>query len=145
MPQSKKYFTDEERKAAHRAVVMRYQARNREKVQDCQAAYREKNREDINAKAREYYEKNRERMRALKRAYYERNKAKINAKARAKKAAERAAAGKTPKKRIYNKYLEFTKEAQARPVFVNDGERLTDKQKAILNRIANAITAEDIK
>ncbi len=140
-----KYFTDEERKAAHRAVVMRYQARNREKIRAASTAYREKNSEKINAYMREYYEKNLERMRALKRAYYERNKAKINAKARAKKAAERAAAGKTPKKRIYNKYLEFTKEAQARPVFVNYGERLTDKQKAILKRIANAITAEDIE
>ena len=142
--QPKKYFTEEERKAAHRAAVMRYQARNREKVQTCQAAYREENREDINAYMREYYEKNRERLRALKRAYYERNKEKINAKAREKKAADKAA-GKVPKKRIYNKYLEFTKEAQERPVFVSDHERLTDKQKAILNRIANAITAEDIK
>lgn len=144
MPQSKKYFTEEERKAAHRAVVMRYQARNREKIKAASAAYREENREEVNAYMREYYEKNRERLRALKRAYYERNKEKINAKAREKKAADKAA-GKVPKKRIHNKYLEFTKEAQERPVFVKDRERLTDKQKAILNRIANAITAEDIK
>lgn len=143
MPHNK-YFTEEERRAGHLAAVKRYQARNREKVQACRAAYWEKNREDINAKAREYYEKNRERLRAFKRAYYERNRERINAKAREKKAAEKAA-GKAPKKRIYNKYLEFTKEAQERPVFVKDRERLTDKQKAILNRIANAITAEDIK
>lgn len=144
MSATKKYFTEEERKSAHRAVVMRYQARNREKVQACQAAYREKNREKINAGMREYYEKNRERMRALKRAYYERNRERINAKAREKKAADKAA-GKVPKKRIYNKYLEFTKEAQERPVFVKDRERLTEKQKAILNRIATAITADDIE
>lgn len=138
MPHNK-YFTEEERKAAHRAVVMRYQARNREKVQACQAAYREKNREEINAYMREYYEKNRERMRALKRAYYERNREKINAKAREKKAADKAGS----KRRL--KYKDFTKEAQQKPVFVNDGERLTDKQKAILNRIATAITADDIE
>ena len=144
MPAAKKYFTEEERKAAHMAAVERYQARNREKIKAVQAAYREENRNKVNAYAREYYEKNLERLRALKRAYYERNKEKINAKAREKKAAEKAA-GKAPKKRVYNKYLEFTKEAQARPVFVNYGERLTDKQKAILNRIATAITAEDIE
>lgn len=142
--QPKKYFTDEERKAAHMAAVKRYQARNSEKIKAVQAAYREENREDINAYLREYYEKNRERMRALKRAYYERNKEKINAKAREKKSAEKAA-GTSPKKRVYNKYLEFTKEAQARPVLVNYGERLTEKQKAILNRIATAITADDIE
>ena len=142
--QHKKYFTEEERKAAHMAAVKRYQARNSEKIKAVQSAYRKENRENINAYAREYYEKNLERLRALKRAYYERNKEKINAKARAKKAAERAA-GTAPKKRVYNKYLEFTKEAQERPVFVNYGERLTDKQKAILNRIATAITAEDIE
>lgn len=144
MPQSKKYFTEEERKAAHRAAVKRYQARNSEKIKAVQAAYREENRNKVNAYAREYYEKNLERLRALKRAYYERNKDKINAAAREKKAAERAA-GKAPKKRVYNKYLEFTKEAQERPVFVSDHERLTDKQKAILNRIATAITADDIE
>lgn len=142
--QPKKYVTEEERKAAHMAAVKRYQARNSEKIKAASTAYREKNSEKINAYMREYYEKNLERMRALKRAYYERNKEKINAKVRAKKAAERAA-GKAPKKRVYNKYLEFTKEAQERPVFVNYGERLTDKQKAILNRIATAITADDIE
>lgn len=139
MPQSKKYFTEEERKAAHRAAVKRYQARNSEKIKAVQAAYREENRNKVNAYARAYYEKNLERLRALKRAYYERNKEKINAKAREKKSA------KAPKKRIYNKYLEFTKEAQQRPVFVKDRERLTDKQKAILKRIATAITADDIE
>lgn len=140
---NKKYFTEEERKAAHRAAVERYQAEHREEIKAASTAYREKNREKINAYIRDYYDKNRERIRALKRAYYERNKDKINAKAREKKAAEKAA-GKVPKKRIYNKYLEFTKEAQESPVFVNDRERLTDKQKAILNRIATAITADDI-
>lgn len=142
MPAAKKYFTEEERKAAHRAVVMRYQARNREKIKAANAAYREENREKINDYMREYYEKNREKMRALKRAYYERNKAKINAKAREKKAADKAV-GKAPKKRIYNKYLEFTKEAQGRPLAGTAG--LNDKQKAILNRIATAITADDIE
>lgn len=141
---AKKYVTEEERRAAQLAAIKRYQERNREKVQASRAAYREKNREKINAGMREYYEKNRERLRALKRAYYERNKEKINAKAREKKAADKAA-GKAPKKRIYNKYLEFTKDAQQKPVFVNYGERLTDKQKAILNRIATAITADDIE
>lgn len=141
---AKKYVTEEERRAAHLAAVKRYQARNSEKIKARQAAYREENRNKVNAYARAYYEKNLERLRALKRAYYERNKAKINAAARAKKAADKAA-GKSPQKRVYNKYLEFTKEAQARPVFVNYGERLMDKQKAILNRIAKAITAEDIE
>lgn len=141
---TKKYFTEEERRAAQLAAIKRYQARNREKVQASRAAWREKNREKINSSMREYYEKNRERLRALKKAYYERNKEKINAKAREKKAAEKAA-GKAPQKRIYNKHLEFTKEAQERPVFVNDRERLTEKQKAILNRIATAITADDIE
>lgn len=136
---AKKYVTEEERRAAHLAATKRYQARNREKCKASRAAWREKNREKINSSMREYYEKNRERLRALKKAYYERNKEKINAKAREKKAA------KAPKKRIYNKYLEFTKEAQERPVFVSDHERLTDKQKAILNRIATAITADDIE
>lgn len=141
---AKKYFTEEERRAAQLAAIKRYQERNREKVQASRAAWREKNREKINSSMREYYEKNRDRLRAFKRAYYERNKEKINAKARERREAEKAA-GKPPKKRIYNKYLEFTKEAQERPVFVNDKERLTDKQKAILNRIATAITADDIE
>lgn len=144
MSAAKKYFTAEERKAAQRAAVKRYYARNREKIKAASAAYREENREKINAYMREYYEKNRERRRASRKAYYERNKDKINAKARLKSAAEKAA-GKAPKKRIYNKYLEFTKEAQERPVFVSNHERLTDKQKAILNRIATAITADDIE
>lgn len=116
---------------------MRYQARNREKIKAASAAYREENREDINAYMREYYEKNRERLRALKRAYYERNREKINAKAREKKAAEKAGS----KRRL--KYKDFTKEAQGRPLAGLAG--LNDKQKAILRRIATAITADDIE
>lgn len=141
---AKKYVTEEERRAAHLAATKRYQARNREKCKASRAAWREKNREKINSSMREYYEKNRERLRALKKAYYERNKEKINAKARERREADKAA-GKAPKKRVYNNYLEFTKEAQARPVFVNNKEQLTDKQKAILKRIATAITADDIE
>lgn len=141
---TKKYVTEEERRAARLAAIKRYQTRNREKCKARQAAYREENRSKVNAYARDYWAQNRERLRAFKRAYYERNKEKINAKARERREADKAA-GKAPKKRIYNNYLEFTKEAQARAVFVNDREQLTEKQKAILKRIATTITADDIE
>lgn len=137
MGKRRKYFTDEERAAAQRAAVKRYYARNREAVKARIDAWKEKNREEVNAKVREWYEKNRERIRAYKNAYYQRNKAKIKAVRR--KAAEKSGAAKR------QKYEDFTKEAQGRPVLVSDGERLTAKQKAILRRIATAVTADDIE
>ena len=120
MGKRRKYFTDEQRAAAQRAAVKRYQARNREAVKARIDAWREKNHE---------------RMRAYKKAYYQRNKAKIKA-VRLKRAEDKAGS----KRRL--KYKDFTKEAQGRPLAGLAG--LNDKQKAILRRIATAVTADDI-
>lgn len=121
MGNRRKYFTDEERAAAQRAALKRYYARHRE---------------EVNAKMRGWYEKNHERIRAYKKAYYQRNKAKIKA-VRLKSAAEKAGS----KRRL--KYKDFTKEAQGRPLAGTAG--LNDRQKAILRRIATAVTADDIE
>lgn len=115
MGKRRKYFTDEQRAAAQRAAVKRYYARHREEVKARIAAWKEKNREEVNAKMREWYEKNHERIRAYKKAYYQRNKAKIKA-GRLKSAADKAGTA-----------------------------GLNAKQKAILRRIATAITADDIE
>lgn len=45
------------------------------------------------------------------------------------------------KNRSKDIYKQFTKEAQTKPIY---GERLTENQKAILRRIATAVTADDI-
>lgn len=57
--------------------------------------------------------------------------------ARLKSAADKAGS----KRRL--KYKDFTKEAQGRPLAGAAG--LNDRQKAILRRIATAVTADDIE
>ncbi len=84
--------------------------------------YRERHREELRGRwrknSRKYYKKNREKCKAAAREKYRQNNRKL-------------------------KYKEFTKEAQGRPLAGTAG--LSAKQKAILQRIATAVTADDIE
>lgn len=71
------------------------------------------------------------------RAWRKRNAAKYNEKRREYMRKWR----QKHKDRSKDIYKQFTKEAQIKPIY---GEKLTEKQKAILKRIATAVTADDI-
>lgn len=76
--ESKKIFSDEERKAKRKEYSKRYREKNREKVKESLKKYYYKNRDELQKKMREYgkkhYEENKERIIEKNKKYYEENK-----------------------------------------------------------------------